>query len=257
MDNFNVREQVEKIVNWIKNYFVENGNETTKCVVGISGGKDSSVVASLCVKALGKSRVIGVKMPCGTQTDIDYSNMLIDFLDIKSYEINIESTVNAITNEFNSQIGWNEQAKINTPARIRMATLYAVSAIVGGRVANTCNLSEDYVGYATKYGDGAGDFSPLSDLTVNEVKQIGYELGLTKELIDKTPTDGLCGKTDEDNLGFSYDVLDKYIRTGICENEEVKSKIDKMNKYNLHKLKLMPKYEYNDLSKINLFFLND
>ena len=256
MDNFNAREQVEKIVNWIKNYFVENGNETTKSIVGISGGKDSSVVATLCVKALGKDRVIGVKMPQGTQTDIDYSNMLIDFLDIKSYEINIGSTVNAITNEFNSKIGWNEQAKINTPARIRMATLYAISAIVGGRVANTCNLSEDYVGYATKYGDGAGDFSPLADLTVNEVKQIGYELGLPKELIDKTPTDGLCGKTDEDNLGFSYDVLDKYIRTGICENEEVKNKIDKMNKYNLHKLKLMPKYEYNDLL-LNLFFLND
>ena len=125
-----------------------------------------------------------------------------------------------------------------------MATLYAVSQSVNGRVANTCNLSEDWVGYSTKFGDAAGDFSPLSRLTVSEVKAIGRELGLPAELVDKTPSDGLCGKTDEMNLGFSYDVLDKYIRTGVIEDEAVKVKIDSMHMKNLFKLQPMPCFEY-------------
>ena len=123
-----------------------------------------------------------------------------------------------------------------------MATLYAVSQTINGRVANTCNLSEDWVGYATRYGDAAGDFSPLSQLTVSEVKAIGRELGLPSELVDKTPTDGLCGKTDEDNLGFTYDTLDRYIRTGEINDEDVKAKIDSMHEKNLFKLQLMPSF---------------
>ena len=138
----------------------------------------------------------------------------------------------------------SEQTMINLPARIRMSTLYAVSQSVNGRVANTCNLSEDWVGYATRYGDGAGDFSPLSALTVTEIKLIGHELNLPPELVDKVPTDGLCGKTDEDNLGFTYDALDKYIRTGICEDENIKKRIDDMHNKNLFKLLPMPRFEY-------------
>ena len=124
-----------------------------------------------------------------------------------------------------------------------MCMLYAISQSRNGRVANTCNLSEDYVGYATRYGDGAGDFSPLANLTVTEVKAIGRELGLPYELIDKTPSDGLCGLSDEDNLGFSYDTLDKYIRQGICEDEYIKAKIDSMHEKNLFKLQLIPTFK--------------
>lgn len=128
-----------------------------------------------------------------------------------------------------------------------MATLYAVSGSIGGRVANTCNLSEDWVGYATKFGDAAGDFSPLSNLTVTEVKAIGRELGLPAVFVDKVPIDGLCGKTDEDNLGFTYDTLDKYIRDGIEPDAETKAKIDRLHAMNLHKLNLMPSYKPSNL----------
>jgi NAD+ synthase len=141
-----------------------------------------------------------------------------------------------------SSLSANRQAVINIPARIRMTALYAVSASVNGRVANTCNLSEDWVGYATKYGDGAGDFSLLAHLTVGEVKEIGKSLGLPLKFIEKVPEDGLTGLSDEDNLGFTYDVLDRYIREGICEDASVKEKIDKMHRINLHKLSLMPNY---------------
>ena len=215
-------------------------------VVGISGGKDSSVVAALCVEALGKDRVFGVLMPQGEQPDIDYSRMLVDHLGIDSCVVNIGNTVCTLKHEIKPQLGdrWSKQTSTNLPARIRMATLYAVSQTVNGRVANTCNLSEDWVGYATRYGDAAGDFSPLSQLTVTEVKAIGRELGLPSELVDKTPTDGLCGKTDEDNLGFTYAELDAYIRDGIEPNEEVKAKIDSMHQKNLFKLQLMPSFVY-------------
>ena len=125
-----------------------------------------------------------------------------------------------------------------------MSALYAVSQTVNGRVANTCNLSEDWVGYATKYGDGAGDFSPLSKLTVQEVKAVGRALGLPSMFVDKTPIDGLQALTDEDNLGFTYATLDKYIREGVCEDAETKAKIDRMHQANKFKLELMPVFPY-------------
>ena len=124
-----------------------------------------------------------------------------------------------------------------------MATVYAISQCLNGRVVNTCNLSEDWIGYSTRYGDSVGDFSPLSKLTVTEVKAIGYELGLPVELIEKVPADGLCGKTDEENIGFSYAVLDKYIRQGICEDSDIKQKIDILHTRNLFKLELMPAFD--------------
>ena len=214
---FDAKRVKDEIVEWITDWFEENGNGC-KAVVGVSGGKDSSVVAALCVAALGKDRVIGVLMPNGEQSDIKYSHMLCDHLGIKNYTVNVGPAINGVLDSIHenaADIEVTEQATTNLPARIRMATLYAVSQSVNGRVANTCNLSEDWVGYSTKFGDAAGDFSPLSRLTVSEVKAIGRELGLPAELVDKTPSDGLCGKTDEMNLGFSYDVLDKYIRTGV------------------------------------------
>ena len=233
----------DKIIAWICDYFEKNGNDCI-AVIGISGGKDSSIVAALCVKALGAHRVFGVLMPQGEQHDINYSMELISFLGIKHIVINIKDTVDALISGIKeSGLSANKQAIINILARVRMTTLYAVSAIVNGRVANTCNLSEDWVGYSTKYGDAAGDFSPLSLLTVTEIKMLGRELGLPSKFIDKLPEDGLSGLSDEENLGFSYDVLDKYIRKGVCEDTTIKSKIDYLNKINLHKLKPMPRFE--------------
>ena len=243
---FDAKRVKDEIVEWITDWFEENGNGC-KAVVGVSGGKDSSVVAALCVAALGKDRVIGVLMPNGEQSDIKYSHMLCDHLGIENYTVNVGPAINGVLDSIHenaADIEVTEQATTNLPARIRMATLYAVSHSVNGRVANTCNLSEDWVGYSTKFGDAAGDFSPLSRLTVSEVKAIGRELGLPAELVDKTPSDGLCGKTDEMNLGFSYDVLDKYIRTGVIEDEAVKVKIDSRHMKNLFKLQPMPCFEY-------------
>ncbi len=241
---FDAKKVKNEIVEWIRDWFEENGKDCMS-VVGISGGKDSSVVAALCVEALGKDRVVGVLMPHGEQSDIEYSKMLVDFLDITRITCNIDGAVNEVLESFEGVVSPTPQTTTNLPARIRMATLYAISQSLNGRVANTCNLSEDWVGYATKYGDAAGDFSPLSQLTVTEVKAIGRELGLPSELVDKTPTDGLCGKTDEDNLGFTYAELDAYIRDGIEPSDEVKAKIDLMHEKNLFKLQPMPTFKYN------------
>lgn len=229
-------------VAWIRRFFEENG-KGCNAVVGISGGKDSSVVAALCVEALGKDRVCGVLMPCGEQADIASSHMLVDHLGIKSYTLNVKDATDGILNNIPSDIELSSQTKINLAPRIRMAALYAISQSLNGRVANTCNLSEDWVGYSTRYGDAAGDFSPLSNLTVTEVKEIGRALGLPDELVDKTPIDGLCGKTDEENLGFTYTQLDDYIRFGKIDDEDLKNKIDRMHKNNLFKLQLMPTFK--------------
>ncbi|MHC1722178.1 MAG: NAD(+) synthase [Aminipila sp.] len=235
----------EKVVQWIREFFNENG-QGCNAVIGISGGKDSSIVAGLCVEALGKNRVIGVLMPCGEQADIDMAQKLVEVLDIKSIVVNVEAAINGVLSNIPDEIIISNQAKINLPARIRMSTLYAVSQSVNGRVANTCNLSEDWVGYATRYGDAAGDFSPLSKLTVTQVKAIGYALKLPNDLVEKVPIDGLCGKTDEENLGFSYEVLDRYITKGICEEKDIKDKIDSMHAKNKFKLELMPSFELRD-----------
>lgn len=226
-------------VEWIRLFFENNGKDCN-AVVGISGGKDSSVAAALCVEALGKERVIGVLMPQGEQHDIDMAYMLVNHLGIKHFEVNVKDAVDGILNNMPKGIEITTQTKQNIPPRIRMSTLYAVSQSVNGRVCNTCNLSEDWVGYSTRYGDSVGDFSPMSNLTVTEVKQIGYVLGLPKELVDKTPIDGLCGKSDEENLGFTYAELDKYIRTGEIEDKAKKEIIDRKHKANLFKLELMP-----------------
>ena len=241
MYQFNAKEMKDRCVEWIRDFFAKNGPDCN-AVVGISGGKDSSVVAALCVEALGKDRVIGVLMPCGIQADIDMAKKLVNHLGIKNYEINVEAAVNGVLNAL-PDIEISTQTRTNLPPRIRMTTLYAICQSVNGRVANTCNLSEDWVGYSTRYGDNAGDFSPLSHLTVTEVKAIGRVLGLPEDLVEKVPIDGLCGKTDEENLGFSYATLDKYIREGVCEDKELKEKIDRMHERNLFKLEYMPCFE--------------
>lgn len=240
---FDAKKVTEACVKWIQDFFEENG-KGCNAVIGISGGKDSSVAAALCARALGKDRVIGVLMPCGEQHDIDCAHSLVNHLGIKSLVVNVKDAVDGVLKgleETGMEI--TSQTKTNIPPRVRMTTLYAVSQSMNGRVVNTCNLSEDWVGYSTRYGDAAGDFSPLCNLTVAEVKEIGRYLGLPDELVDKVPIDGLCGKTDEDNLGFTYAVLDKYIRTGEIEDENTKRIIDTKHKNNLFKLQLMPSFK--------------
>ncbi|MBE7036205.1 MAG: NAD(+) synthase [Ruminococcaceae bacterium] len=239
---FNAEKVKNECVAWIREFFEQNG-KGCNAVLGISGGKDSSIAAALCVEALGKDRVIGVLMPQGEQHDIDKAYELVNHLGIKHYVINIKDAVDGVLNQFPTELKVTAQTLQNIPPRIRMSTLYAVSQSVNGRVCNTCNLSEDWVGYSTRYGDSVGDFSPMSNLTVTEVKEIGYLLGLPKDLVDKIPIDGLCGKSDEDNLGFTYAELDVYIRTGKIEDPDKKELIDKKHKANLFKLELMPSFK--------------
>ena len=253
MNEFNAKEVKDQVVQWIREWFEENG-KGCNAVIGISGGKDSSVVAGLCAEALGKERVIGVTMPNGVQKDISDSIRLIEHLGIRSCNVNIGETCETLMAAVKEQLGTlgkevSNQTTINLPPRVRMTTLYAISQSMNGRVANTCNLSEDWVGYSTRYGDAAGDFSPLGGLTVREVIAIGKELGLPLDLVEKTPSDGLCGKSDEDNLGFTYAALDHYIRTGECEDPVVKARIDDKHIKNLFKLKPIPHFDYKADSK--------
>lgn len=240
---FDAKKVKNEIVEWIRNWFEENGKDCN-AIVGVSGGIDSSVATVLCVKALGKDRVFGIKMPCGEQPDIEYANMLIKYLGIKSYTMNIWDAVIGIDNQFPTDVEVSKQTTINLPPRIRMATLYAISQSLNGRVVNTCNMSESYVGFDTRYGDSAGDLSPLANLTKTEVIALAKELGLPDELVHKTPQDGLTGLTDEQSFGFSYAELDAYIRDGIEPSEEVKAKIDSMHEKNLFKLQPMPSFVY-------------
>ena len=241
---FNAEKVKNDCVLWIRKFFEENGNGCN-AVIGISGGKDSSVAAALCVEALGKDRVIGVLMPNLKQDDIDDSYQLVNYLGIKNYTIPISVAVAGIHNQLEYEgIEVSTQTTVNLPPRIRMAVLYAVAQSMNGRVINTCNLSEDWVGYSTRYGDSVGDFSPMSFFTTAEIRAMGRELGLPAVLVDKTPSDGLSGMSDEDKLGFTYEALDKYIRTGEIDNLEYKEKIDKKHKQNLFKLRFMDCFKW-------------
>lgn len=222
---FNPERHRELIINWIGNWYDNNsGGSKGPIVIGISGGKDSSVVAGLCVNALGKDKVYGVLMPDGEQPDIDDSLALVDALGIRFETVNIEKVKTTLVDCVNhkemtifKEIADGQvdttQANTNLPPRIRMTILYYISQLLGGRVANTCNLSESMVGWETRWGDAVGDFAPLGKLTKNEVVSIGLVMPeIPRRLILKEPSDGLCGKTDEDGLGFSYDELDSLIR---------------------------------------------
>lgn len=257
-----VQSVTEDLVLWIQDWFDKNGKDC-KAVIGISGGKDSSVVAALCVKALGKDRVFGVLMPNGNQTDIVDSRTLCNHLGIEYIVVNIKDAVTGVLNNIEEGLKRNrgiamisgatdyldfdisEQTKINLPARIRMATLYAISQSVNGRVANTCNLSETMISWETRWGDAVGDFSPLANLTVKEVIEIGEFLGLPISLTRKVPSDGLCGKTDEESFGFTYKELDQYIRMGQISDLEHKKIIDERVKKYRFKREQIPCFENN------------
>lgn len=213
MKTIDIKEAHKKIVDYIKFWFADKGDAPV--VIGISGGKDSTICAALLAEALGKDRIIGVMMPNGIQKDISDSEKVIELLGIKRALINIEDAYEALRQQFLSD-GHNPDDKslytTNTPARLRMTVLYGIAAIYGGFVCNTGNASEGYIGYSTKWGDSTGDFGLLCGLTKTEVVALGDELGLPKELVHKTPSDGMCGKSDEDNLGFTYEQLDRFIR---------------------------------------------
>ncbi|MBQ0017646.1 MAG: NAD(+) synthase [Clostridiales bacterium] len=242
--DFNAKKACAATVQWIRDWFDKNG-PGCNAIVGISGGKDSSIAAALCVEALGKDRVIGVLMPNGDQSDIDMANLLVSHLGIEHYIVNISGAFDSLVEEIQAAgIEFSKDSGINLPPRLRMSTLYAVGQSKNGRVCNTCNLSEDWVGYSTRYGDSVGDFSPMSFFTTAEVRAIGRELGVPSVLIEKVPTDGLSGMSDEEKLGFTYEELDKYIRTGEIENLEHKEKIDMLHERNLFKLRFMDCFKY-------------
>ena len=248
---FDVEKVAKDCVQWIKDWFEKNG-PGCNAVIGISGGKDSTIVTKLCVEALGADRVIGVMMPNGVQKDISDSIRVCKLLGIKNYTINIENAVNSTLNQMKEcGIEISEQTRTNLPARIRMSTLYAVSQSNNGRVLNTCNYSENYVSWETKFGDGAGDLSPLGYLTVREVLAIGDYLGLPSDLVHKTPIDGLNTNadgsyvTDEQSMGVSYDDIHKYVRMRNELSQETIDYISGREKKNLFKLQLMPKFNPN------------
>jgi len=246
MNNFDALSMKNQVVEWIRKWFDENG-AGCNAVVGISGGKDSSIVAALCVEALGKERVIGVLMPQGIQSDIDVSIDVCEHLGIDYYTINIFDVVRNLKHQVKEQLNerWSAQSSMNLPPRIRMATLYAIAQTLNGRVMNTSNLSERYIGWETRWGDAIGDCSPCGNFTATEVKLIGRATQLLKEEhIEKVPEDGLTGTSDEDNFGFTYSVLDEYIRTGSCEDTSVKERIDGMHSKNLFKMEMPPCFEF-------------
>lgn len=249
-----IKTKAQACIQWIKEYYKDNPEG--KAIIGISGGKDSTIAAALCVEALGADRVIGVMMPNGIQRDLDDSYEVCEYLGIPSFTMNMEDAYEDILETISaslavrgieapySSVRSNAMIRTNLPARLRMTTLYAVAALYpNSRVVNTCNRSEDYVGYSTKYGDAAGDFSPLGNLTVREVLEIGDELGLPEHLVHKTPSDGMCGKSDEDNLGFTYEELDNYILGAGEVSEETMEKIDRLHKLSRHKYQPMPIFD--------------
>lgn len=229
---FNVKNE---IVQWVRDYMARNGKPDTPIIIGISGGKDSSIVATLCVEAVGKDRVIGVLLPDGEQKDIDVSRSLVTYLGIKSYEFDISKVMDIMANQTRQVDSYhNEVYKFNTPARIRMAYLYGIANMLGGRVANTCNFTESYLGYDTKFGDQCGDFSPLKEILCTDVIKIGEACRLPDKFVHKPPDDGMCGMTDEERFGFSYATADRYLSGG-CVTSDITDKIVKMHNSAVHK----------------------
>lgn len=239
--------KVKEVVEWIKDYFAKE-SWAKFAIVGMSGGKDSLVVARLCVEAIGKDRVVGVIIPNQEMKDLKDAMDSCDILGIRHIVINIGPTTSRLIDEIATSLNRNstrsitEQAIINITPRVRMTTLYAVASSFSGLVANTSNLSERVVGYTTKWGDSIGDFAPLYNLTKTEVVAIGNYFNLPKELTEKTPSDGLTGISDEESLGFSYDELDELIRTG-TGNKPFINKIEKKYKENKHKRVEIPAYD--------------
>ena len=254
---FDAQKCKDELVAWIRDWFKKNG-DGCNAVIGISGGKDSTIAAALCVEALGKDRVIGVLMPDSTQPDIEDSYRVVKWLDIKYLTVNIGETTKAVYNTMNEAMHseysnhsfeLTNQARFNLPPRIRMATLYCISQCNNGRVVNTCNLSETLLGWETRWGDAVGDFSPFANLLVSEVVAVGKLMNVPFDLVVKAPADNLCGKTDEEQFGFTYALFDKYVRTNEIDDENLKEIIDKRVANNMFKHSPIPAFTYSDFNK--------
>lgn len=241
---FDAKVEAQCIQKWVWDWMATGSGGAQGVLIGMSGGKDSAVAASLCCNALGNNEVRGLIMPYdapngeepvydeATQIAIEtcqHLNMqysiiplcLLMDLDSSIYALHIQNDVDAI--------------KGNIKARLRMMCLYAIAQEMRYRVCCTSNASEIYLGYSTKYGDFAGDFAPLSHLTASQVIEVGRALKLPEHIISRPPEDGLSGKTDEANFGFTYEQLDLYLTTGRCDDEEIKTKIENMHSRGLHK----------------------
>ena len=241
---------IEGCVKWIRDWYNKVAGEKSdnRVIIGMSGGKDSTICAALLVKALGKKRVVGVSLPEHRSNDLAME--ICNYLGIESIEIIIGQAVHDIKTSTSYKVDVTPNAETNIPPRIRMTYLYAIAQSLSGYVVNTCNLSEDYIGYSTIFGDLAGAFSPLAKFTVTELRMMGHELGLPPIWVNKTPSDDLpnsCG--DEEKFGFSYEELDKYIRTGSepkgFDGKCVKGAIEEMHNKNKFKLDIVriPAYD--------------
>lgn len=236
--SFDPQKQIEDTIDWIKRYFGKNAGPNTKAIIGISGGKDSTIAAALLVRALGKDNVLGVMMPCGSQADIADSHEVVKALHIPFIEVNVGGAMDAITAALPEEMFGerNDAYYTNTPARLRMTTLYGIAALVGGRVVNTGNWSEGWIGYTTKYGDLAGDFHLFQALTVREVLMMGRAMEeIPRHLVDKKPADGMSGKTDEDNMGVTYDQIDDYLLLDVVPDVDTWRNMNQRHNRNVHK----------------------
>lgn len=224
--------ELSRIEEWLEIYLEKNASPDAPIIVGLSGGKDSTITAALCAKVVGKKRVIGVSMPDWLmgQTSAPARNIAA-MLGIRLETFPIDRLIeNMIPDDASTTVRWN------LPPRLRMTILYIYANQLGGRVANTCNLSESYVGYDTRWGDQCGDFSLFQDYTATEVREFGRLLGLSPEFTDVPPADGLCGMTDEERWGFTYAMLDSYLRGGRIPSE-IAEKIEAMHKRALYKIR--------------------
>jgi len=240
--NFDANKVKDQLVQGIRDWFDKNG-KGCKAVIGLSGGKDSTIVAALCAEALGKENVIGVGIPDVGQ-GLNDAGLIADYLGIHFNVVKIGKVTNMLKLElkFDNQVELSNQAEQNIPPRMRMLVLYAISQSVNGRVIGTCNASENYIGYFTKYGDGASDFEPVAELTVHELYQIGDALGIPKKWVYKIPDDGLPHSCPDDEKfekeGFNYEKLDKYIRTGTSGDENADAVIKRKHEMNLFKMRM-------------------